>query len=758
MPWFQPLLDFVRDLDRAVDHVSELIHDHVEPVVRDAADGLDRALGQGGVWLDEVRTEGALDLAEANQRFEERWQTFMVRRVDPLFGKKRTEHLDEMGGLELTPHEAALNRQIAYTAIAFLAIAVGGAIYPPSLFVSVPVSFTLMLPAYEMAAKSVKKHKRITYHVVSAINVTWIWLGGYYTPAIGATLFFFMGEKLLLVTQDRSQKGLISVFSRQPQAVWVVRDGVEVERPFADVVPGDLVVVGAGGVLPVDGTIVEGMASVDQQMLTGEAQPVEKAVGDVAYASTVVLAGSLRVRVDRAGNETVAAKIGEILNTTASYQLDLQSRGSQIAHDSAVPTLAIAGLALAVRGGEGALGVLNSAFGVTVRISAPITMLNLLNIAAQNAILLKDGRSLELLSDVDTVLFDKTGTLTVSQPHLAAIHCVAGFAEDQLLTLAAAAEFRQTHPIALAVLAAAKSRGLVLPDIEHARYEVGYGIRVEFAEQTILVGSDRFMRMSEVDVPPAIEAERAACHERGHSLIMVAVDGVLAGAIELQPTIRPEVEEVLAALRGRGLKLMIISGDQEEPTRRLAGALGIDRYFANVLPEGKAGLVEQLQAEGHSVCFVGDGINDSIALKKANVSVSLRGATTVATDAAQVVLMQESLRKLPFLFTLAEDMERSLRIGNAAGMIPGAINVAGVFLAGWGFYHSLAINMVSMTVAMGIAMYPMYKHKDTLAGAQAREPRRLPAAHESAVEQATLVEVAELEDAVVLEQAAPVSA
>lgn len=758
MRWFQPLLDVVKDLSDAVDHAAELLREralpalqdaahgldraaadvgewfdeHAAPAVSGAANGLDRVVSDAGEWLAEVRRDAGLDLDEGAQRLDERWQRFMVRRIDPLFGKQRTEHLDEMGGLELTPHEAALNRQIAYTAIAFLAITVGGALVPASLYLSVPISFTMMFPAYEMAVRSVKKHKRITYHVVSAINVTWIWLGGYYTPAIGATLFFFMGEKLLLITQDRSQKGLISVFARQPQAVWVVRDGVEVERPFAEVVPGDVVVVGAGGVLPVDGTIVDGMASIDQQMLTGEAQPVEKAVGDTAYASTIVLAGSVRVRVDKAGNETVAAKIGEILNTTASYQQDLQSRGSQIAHDSAVPTLAVAGVALMTVGSEGALGVMNSAFGVTVRISAPITMLNLLNIAAQNAILLKDGRSLELLSDVDTVLFDKTGTLTISQPHVAAIHCAAGFAEERLLTLAAAAEVRQTHPIAKAILAEARTRRLALPDIEHARYEVGYGILVELEDQKILVGSDRFMRVSQVEIPAAFEAQREQCHARGHSLIMVAVDGVLAGAIELQPTIRPEVEEVLAALRGRGLKLVIISGDQEEPTRRLADALGIDRHFANVLPEGKAGLVEQLQAEGHSVCFVGDGINDSIALKKANVSVSLRGATTVATDAAQVVLMQESLRQLPFLFTLAEDMERSLRLGNAAGMIPGAVNVAGVFLAGWGFYHSLAINMVSMATAMGIAMYPAYKHRQTRE-AQAREQRRLRAPLEALV-------------------------
>ncbi|WAS96607.1 heavy metal translocating P-type ATPase [Nannocystis punicea] len=704
MSWFQPLLNVINDLDEAVDRVTELFHQHVAPTIQEAAEALDGMIEGAASSIQSTTVEAADD-------FDARWQEFMVRRVDPLFGPKRTEHLGEMGGLEISPQEVMLNRRIGHTALAFLAIAVGGQIWPASLYLSVPISFTMMLPAYEMAVQSVKKQKRITYHVVSALNVTGIWLGGYYTPAIAATLFFFMGEKLLMVTQDRSQKTFISIFSKQPQSVWVLVDGVEIEKPFSQVLPGDVVVVVAGGYLPVDGTVIDGIASVDQQMLTGEAQPVEKAVGDAVYASTLVLAGRVHVRVDKAGGETVAAKIGEILNQTASYQLDLQSRGSKLAHDSAVPTLALGGLALATLGGESALAILNSSFGVTVRISAPITMLNLLNVAAQNAILLKDGRSLELLSSVDTVLFDKTGTLTISQPHVAAIHCVGGMSPETLLGWAAAAERRQTHPIALAVVAEAEARGLELPDIDNARYEVGYGILVEFAERTIQVGSDRFMTRSGIAVPPEILAQRDACHQRGHSLIMVAVDGAVAGAIELQPTIRPEVEGVLAKLRARGLKLMIISGDQEEPTRRLAEALGIDRHFANVLPEGKADLVERLQAEGHAVCFVGDGINDSIALKKANVSVSLRGATTVATDAAQVVLMQESLRQLPYLFSLSEDMERALKTGNAAGMIPGAINVAGVFLGGWGYYHALGLNVISMSVAMGIAMYPVYKYR-----------------------------------------------
>lgn len=717
MTWFQSLreasLQALRGLDQFVDRTTERFHEQAMPVIQDVAKGFDgtltRALDGTGVGV-----ELGKDLRRMAIDLDDRYQQFMVRRIDPLFGAARSAHLEEMVGLEISPAEMYLNRRIAYTALAFVAIVGGGALLPASLFISVPASFALMLPVYTMAYRSVKQRRRVTYHVVSAISVTGAWLGGFYTAATAAVLFLFMGEKLLMITEDRSHRGIISVFSKQPRTVWRLREGHEEEVPFAKILPGDVVVVNAGGFIPVDGTVVTGLASIDQQMLTGEAQPVEKSPGDTVFASTILLAGKLSVRVDKAGDQTVAAKIGEILNRTASYQLALQSRGSKLAHDSAVPTLALGGLALATLGPESALAAINSSFGVSVRVSAPIAMLNLLNIASQNAILLKDGRSLELLSDVDTVLFDKTGTLTLAQPHVVAVHRTGAFDEARLLTFAAAAEHRQTHPIALAILAEAHARRLTLPDISNARYDVGYGIKVELAKQTILVGSDRFMRLSGITVPPAIQDAWTASQTRGHSFIMVAVDGKLAGAIELQPTIRPEAQAVIQQLKHRGLKLMIISGDHEEPTRRLAETLGLDRYFANVLPEGKASLVEQLQAEGRSVCFVGDGINDAIALKKANVSVSLRGATTVATDVAQVVLMQESLQKLPYLFELSEDMERSLKAGYAAGMIPGVINVAGVFFLGWGYYHALGLNVVSGLVSMGIGMYPLYKHRQAL--------------------------------------------
>jgi heavy metal translocating P-type ATPase len=719
-------------LDQVIDRSAAALERDVVPVVHEIAGKIDQAMDrtlhrvasqpgdQGATQADrEAETEGPT-LAERVRAIDRRYQEFMVYRIDPLFGQARNQHLQELGSLEISERELMLNRQIAFSGVALVSLIGGRLLAPATLFITVPASFTLTLPVFHNAITSVQKQRRITYHLVSAINVTAIWLGGFYIPALAVAMAFYMGEKLLMVTEDRSQKGLIAVFSQQPRLVTVLEEGRENERPLKEIATGAIVVVRAGGFMPVDGHVVEGLALIDQHMLTGEAKPAEKAPGDLVYASTVVLAGKVHVQVSCAGDETVAAKIGDVLNQTASYQLSLQSKGSKICHDFALPTLILSFLALVSQGPESGLAILNSSFGTSVRMSSPVTMLNLLNIASQNAILLKDGRSLDLLSEVDTVVFDKTGTLTLVRPDVARVIPLAGFDSDGLLALAAAAERGQSHPIALAIVAEAEDRGIIIPEIDHASYEVGYGIRVKIGALNVQIGSDRFVTLEGMTLPPELVAAQTSSHQRGNSLVLVAVDGCLAGAIELQPTIRPEAEEVLHALRERGLDIVVISGDQEEPTRNLSERLGMTRYFANILPEGKAKLVQQLQEEGHVVCFVGDGINDSIALKRSNVSVSLRGATTVATDAAQIVLMQESLCQLPFIFELGDDMERSMRLGLIAGVVPGVISVAGVFLLGWGYLSAIGLSMVGLGTGLGAAVYPLYKYRHLSAGSQSK--------------------------------------
>lgn len=681
--------------------------------------------------LDELRTEVSTrstafktNLVDAATAVDAAFQKFMRTRFDRLFGRARNQQLEELSSteaaLQISKYEKLLNRHIALTSIGFTAMLVSSAIYPPAMVVIALPIFWLSLPIFKKAYQVVRYEQQINYYVLGAISTAGIWLGGFFIPAALGAAVYYLAEKLLVVTQDRSYKGLANIFGQQPRTVWVLADGIEVEVPFSQVRAEDIVIVNAGQMVPVDGVIVTGMASLDQHALTGEAQPAEKTVGDSVLAATIVLAGKLHIRVEKAGKETVAAQIGAMLNRTASYQMALQSKGSQIAHKSALPMLLLSGVTWSTIGLEQALAMLSSSFGGNIRMTSPIAVLNFLNIASKQGILVKDGRSLELLGEVDTVVFDKTGTLTLEQPHVTQLYPCNGLDETTLLTYAAAAEHRQTHPIARAILEAAAERTIKLLAIDDAQYEVGYGIKVTMGEQIVRVGSDRFMGAEGILIPDAIQARQTQAHALGHSLVMVAVGEQLGGAIELQPTIRPEAKAVIDNLHARNITLVIISGDQEGPTRQLAQTLGIDRYFANTLPENKAALVKQLQDEGRIVCFVGDGINDAIALKKAQVSVSLRGATTVATDTAQIVLMDQSLHHLPHLFDIADEFANNLQTGFISAIVPGVINVGGILLFHWGLYTSMLIAYLALLNNLGIAAWPAIKHGDNAVGRRVR--------------------------------------
>ncbi|MEZ4860203.1 MAG: heavy metal translocating P-type ATPase [Caldilineaceae bacterium] len=686
--------------------------------------------------LNEVRTDVSTrtvalktHLAHTASALDDAFQKFMRTRFDRLFGRARSQQLEEMSStaaaLQISKYEKNTNRHIALTSTGLAAMLVSSAFYPLAMpIVAVPI-FWLSLPIFKKAYQTIRYERQINYYVLGAVSSAGVWLGGFFIPAALGSTVYYLAEKLLVITQDRSYKGLANIFGQQPRAVWVLVDGLEVEVPFTQVRTGDLVIINAGQMVPVDGVIVSGMASIDQHALNGEAQPAEKTVGDSVLAATVVLAGKILVRVDKAGKETVAAQIGSMLNRTASYQMSLQSKGMQIAHKSALPTLLLGALAWPTIGLEQALALLSSSFGVNIRMTSPIAVLNFLNIASKQGILVKDGRSLELLGDVDTVVFDKTGTLTLEQPHVTQLYPCNGLDEATLLAYAAAAEHRQTHPIARAILAAAASRALPVPAIDDAQYEVGYGIKVTIGEQVIRAGSDRFMQLEGIAIPEAIRARQNAAHALGHSLVMVGVGDSLGGAIELEPTIRPEAKAIIDNLHARGIALVIISGDQEGPTRQLAQTLGIERYFANTLPENKAALVKQLQDEGRVVCFVGDGINDAIALKKAQVSVSLRGATTVATDTAQIVLMDQSLKHLPQLFDIADEFAKNLQTGFTSAIVPGMINIGGILIFHWGLYASMLIAYLALFNNLGIAAWPAIKYGDNAIGRRVRAHQRL---------------------------------
>jgi heavy metal translocating P-type ATPase len=517
-----------------------------------------------------------------------------------------------------------------------------------------------------------------------------------------------VGRYLVRRTEDNSKKLLLGAFGKQVRYVWLVKDGIEIETPLDRLDKGDVVAVHTGAMVPVDGIIVEGLAMIDQHALTGESAPAEKGVGDRVFASTVMVAGKVHVAVEKSGSDTATAKIAQILNDSAGYKLASQHKGEQLADKAVIPTLCLGGLAFATLGPPGAVAVVNSDLGTGIRMAAPLAMLSTLALCAQKGVLVKDGRALDLLCEVDTVLFDKTGTLTRERPEVGQVIAAHGFRPTQILELAAAAEHRFHHPVALAIRQKAAEQGLRLPLTDTTQYKVGYGITVGIDGYKVRVGSRRFMELEGVPVTREVEETLAEVHREGNTMVMVAVDDELGGALELRASLRPEVRGIVQGLRDRDIRhIAIISGDHEAPTRRLADELGMDRYFAQVLPADKADYVEKLQREGRKVCFVGDGINDAIALKKANVSISLRGATSIATDTAHVVFMEQSLGKLCELLDIARDLERNVRNSWLMILGPNLACIAGVFTLGFGIGASVVTNNIAALAALANGLLPM---------------------------------------------------
>ena len=323
----------------------------------------------------------------------------------------------------------------------------------------------------------------------------------------------------------------------------------------------------------------------------------------------------------------------------------------------------------------------------------------------------KDGRSLELLAKVDTVVFDKTGTLTSETPHIEHIYSFNGYDKDEVLIYAPSSEYKQTHPIAKAILYEAEQRKLKLIPIETTQYEVGYGIKVHQSGSLLRIGSKRFMNMEQIFISPEVIDIEHQANEMGYSLIYVAIDEKLAGVIELCPTLRPEIYQVIKSLRLQKKEIYIISGDYESATKKLAEELGIKHYFAEVLPEEKAKLITQLQEQGKSICFIGDGINDSIAMKKAQVSISLHGASSVATDAAAVILLDGSLNTLERLFEIAESLRNNMKYNFITSVVPGIFCIGGVFLFNFGIVSSIILYNLSLATGVGNAMLPMITYK-----------------------------------------------
>lgn len=545
-------------------------------------------------------------------------------------------------------------------------IAVGAAILTPAVPALLPVTYAAV--SYNLLPKLRKiRVNKLDNNLLNATVITTCYLTGHYGIAASMSLVSHVGNKLVNKLQDQSEKVLHDLFAERPSVAWVLQDGAEIERSIEKLQPHDIVVVNGGEIIPVDGIVHEGTALVDQRALTGETVPAEKAVGEAVFAATLIVSGKLYITVQQAGDTTTIAQINQILGEARNYKGKAQSAGEMLADKAAPPILLLSGLSLPFIGIMPAASVLFSSPGNMIKVLSSLQTINHLSLLFNQQVLVKDGRVLEDFKSIDTILFDKTGTLTTEQPEVINIFSTADLSEDTVLAYAALAEAKQTHPLAMAILSKAQQRGVSITDdyaADNVHYHLGFGVEAELDnQQTIRVGSQRMMSQAGIGIPPDIQQELERVHDEGNSsLVLVAVNDAVTGAIEFDFPVREEIRDMISRLKQRGLKYLgIVSGDQQAPTEKLARELGIEHCFYNVLPQDKAGLVERLQAEGHKVCFVGDGVNDSIAMKKADVSISMKGATSVATDLAQVILLDGSLLHIDALFNVSNHLDKSIR-------------------------------------------------------------------------------------------------
>jgi len=481
----------------------------------------------------------------------------------------------------------------------------------------------------------------------------------FFAVSVMVGTYHIFSEWLSLIVKTRSSQAVKRLLDLQPQTAQVVRGGKEIELPIEEVAVGDFVRIRPGERIPADGTVVSGHSGVDQSLVTGESIPIEKAEGDSVIGGSINGTGTLLVKIAAVGE-------GSFLSQVIRHVEDARALKPGILHlvDSVLrvytPTvLVVAGLAIIgwlvgswLAGGHAdieravfaGLSVLVMGYPCAVGISAPLSIVRGAGEAAERGILMRTGEAFQGFRLVKQIVLDKTGTLTEGRPLVREIEAVRRGGEDELLALAAAAEASSEHPLAQAVVEAAFERGVTPPDVDSFEALPGKGVIARVGSREVIVGNPRFLADRAVDLPQLhawIEALEAA----GRTVIGIARGGRILGIIALGDTLRPDAVKAVAALRNAGLKTILVTGDNERAARWVAREVGINEVHAGILPQDKAAIVRQLQANAR-VAMVGDGINDAPALMQADVGIAMGGGTDIAIESADIIILSNRLDAL----------------------------------------------------------------------------------------------------------------
>ncbi|MGI9149028.1 MAG: heavy metal translocating P-type ATPase [Chloroflexota bacterium] len=519
----------------------------------------------------------------------------------------------------------------------------------------------------------------------------------FYEAAVMLAVFLLFGHWMEMKARRGSSDSVRKLLDLTPQRATVEREGVQVEVPAAEVDVGDVVVLKPGDKVPVDGEVLDGHSTIDESMITGESVPVEKGPGEHVIAGAINQAGSLRFRGTKVGADTALAQIVRLVETaqnskapaqriadTAAQYLTLIAVGSGVLTFLFWLLIARQPLLLALTFAVTAIVV---ACPDALGLATPTAVMVATDLAAKRGVLFKEARSLEVASRIQAIVFDKTGTLTEGKPRVTEIVAV-GLGEDEVLRLAGAAEARSGHPLADAVLQELGRRGLTndltVDDFENIP---GHGVRATVGGRVVLVGAERLLTRFNVPLGELVQASERFLGE-GKTLIFVAVDGRPAGLVAAADTVRPTAAATIAALKALGIEPVMMTGDNRRTADAVAKQVGIERVFAEVLPQDKADGIKQLQAEGKFTAMVGDGVNDAPALAQADLGIAIGAGTDVAVETGDVVLMKSDPADVLAAIRISKATVRKMKQNLLCAAI---YNVVAIPVAAGALYPSLGL-------------------------------------------------------------------
>ncbi|MBI3938157.1 MAG: heavy metal translocating P-type ATPase [Betaproteobacteria bacterium] len=516
----------------------------------------------------------------------------------------------------------------------------------------------------------------------------------YFEAAAVVITLVFLGKFLEAVAKGRASDAIRKLLGLKARTARVLRDGTEEEISIEDVRPRDIVLVRPGEKIPVDGTVTSGASYVDESMITGEPVPVAKQPGDKVIGATINQNGAFQFKAEAVGADTVLAQIIRLVQGAQSAKLPIQSLADRVVAVFTPIVLVIAALTAAIWLAYGpapaltfalvnAVAVLVIACPCAMGLATPAAVMVGTGRAAELGVLFRRGEALETLSRVKAVVLDKTGTLTRGRPELTDLNVAEGFGENDVHALVAAAEAASEHPVAQAIVKAARERGLEIPEAEGFEAVPGYGVEATVKGRRVHAGADRYMVRLGLQVDSFAEVARRLADE-GKTPLYAAVDGRLAAALAVSDPIKPGAREAIARLHAMGMQVAMITGDNRRTAQAIARQLGIDHVLAEVLPGDKAQAVVQIQQRVGKTAFVGDGINDAPALAQADVGLAMGSGTDVAIETADVTIMNSEAQSIPAALAVARKTLRTIRMN--------------LF---WAFFY----NVVLIPVAAGV-LYP----------------------------------------------------